>query len=422
MLERANVKSLVLLAGLGLVLLAAWHFRPGQQSQSQSGGSPEPGSHPAGTAMARPQPLRVVKTNVVETIRFRWDQVESDDYRAYIARLRAIGCPEQTIRDLVIADIDKLFAARIHELNPAARELKFWQTEDKDLETSGDYQARQRQQREIEFAKRQIVQDLLGVDLVAERNKVQGAEDRFGRRLGFLPDEKRNQVRMLLEHYNGEELSIRQKTWEEGEALTDEEKGQLQALQKQRDEAIGKALSPQELEQYQMAMSPLAYKVRDAMFGMNPTEQEYVALYGLQKEFQNKWGDEPPGPENPQKQAEWEQARAELQAGLKEQLGEARYQDYVRAQDADFRELSVATARYKIPANVAAEVYEYKRIVLEQRARVAGNRSLSQAQQQAALEAMAAETEQTVRAALGDKAYNYYLRAGQGRWITGAQE
>ena len=43
---------------------------------------------------------------------FHWSQIESADYRTYVANLRAIGCPEQTIRDLVKADVDSLYASR----------------------------------------------------------------------------------------------------------------------------------------------------------------------------------------------------------------------------------------------------------------------------------------------------------------------
>lgn len=42
---------------------------------------------------------------------FRWSQLESSDYRTYIANLRGIGCPEQTIRDIITADVDEAFYA-----------------------------------------------------------------------------------------------------------------------------------------------------------------------------------------------------------------------------------------------------------------------------------------------------------------------
>lgn len=42
---------------------------------------------------------------------FRWIQLESTDYRTYIANLRGIGCPEQTLRDIIAADVDAAFYA-----------------------------------------------------------------------------------------------------------------------------------------------------------------------------------------------------------------------------------------------------------------------------------------------------------------------
>ena len=51
-------------------------------------------------------------TPPVEAKRFHWSQIESSDYRAYVANLRGIGCPEQTIRDIIGADVDTLYAPR----------------------------------------------------------------------------------------------------------------------------------------------------------------------------------------------------------------------------------------------------------------------------------------------------------------------
>jgi hypothetical protein len=43
---------------------------------------------------------------------FSWAEVESPDYPVYIARLREIVCPEQTIRDIVIAVVTQLYARK----------------------------------------------------------------------------------------------------------------------------------------------------------------------------------------------------------------------------------------------------------------------------------------------------------------------
>ena len=43
------------------------------------------------------------------TVPLRWSQLESIDYPTYIANLRGIGCPEETIRDIITADIASLY-------------------------------------------------------------------------------------------------------------------------------------------------------------------------------------------------------------------------------------------------------------------------------------------------------------------------
>src|SRR5258708_5348177 len=58
---------------------------------------------------ASPRPANssvIVKTNVVvRRLNFMWQQLESGDYPSFIRNLREIGCPDQTIRDIIIADV-----------------------------------------------------------------------------------------------------------------------------------------------------------------------------------------------------------------------------------------------------------------------------------------------------------------------------
>lgn len=47
---------------------------------------------------------------------FHWREVESEDYPTYIAKLREIGCPEPTIRQIVQGEVASLYAEKRHEL------------------------------------------------------------------------------------------------------------------------------------------------------------------------------------------------------------------------------------------------------------------------------------------------------------------
>jgi len=51
-----------------------------------------------------------------QTVRFDWSQVESPDYRTYITNLRGIRCPQQTIFDIVTADIAALYDQKRSDL------------------------------------------------------------------------------------------------------------------------------------------------------------------------------------------------------------------------------------------------------------------------------------------------------------------
>jgi len=49
---------------------------------------------------------------------FHWRQIESSDYRQYLANLRSIGCPERLIRDILVADIEVLYRSRLARRPP----------------------------------------------------------------------------------------------------------------------------------------------------------------------------------------------------------------------------------------------------------------------------------------------------------------
>ena len=53
---------------------------------------------------------------------FHWGQLESSDYKTYISNLQAIGCPEQTIRDIITADVDSLYSRKIQRSRDRKRE------------------------------------------------------------------------------------------------------------------------------------------------------------------------------------------------------------------------------------------------------------------------------------------------------------
>jgi len=96
-------------AGLNLVLLGSLIFVVVRQRKEAPPPTPvSPPTEPVATAAVSAPPLTAPEINPEP---FHWRQIEStNDYRRYIANLRAIGCPESTVEDITWGDADRLFA------------------------------------------------------------------------------------------------------------------------------------------------------------------------------------------------------------------------------------------------------------------------------------------------------------------------
>jgi hypothetical protein len=61
--------------------------------------------------VAAPPAVQQPATNAPAAL-FSWQPVESADYKTYIANLRKLSFPEELIREIVVADIDKFYGPR----------------------------------------------------------------------------------------------------------------------------------------------------------------------------------------------------------------------------------------------------------------------------------------------------------------------
>jgi len=101
--------SISIVLNCGLLGCVALLLLNGQQAEQQIKAPATADGPPSATATARPTAV-VAPTPEVKA--FHWSQIESADYRTYVANLRGVGCPEQTIRDIIVADVKALYASR----------------------------------------------------------------------------------------------------------------------------------------------------------------------------------------------------------------------------------------------------------------------------------------------------------------------
>jgi len=361
----------------------------------------------------------IVITNVereVVTNQFHWGQLESEDYRTYIERLRSIGCPEQTIHDILIADLDKLYSPKVSSASGHRKNLQYWKPEEEELANDWDPTEVARKMEAIDREKRDVLQELLGVDLVRERLKQKGIEDFYERRLGFLPDEKQTQVRRVLETYDEQERAIQAKQFDE-ESLTPQDKASLQSLRLKREAEIAGLLTPEERSKFELWMSPSANAVRHSLYGMEASESDFQSIYSARKKFDERWGSQDTNTMDSQTRQQYELARSEMDTQVKTQLGEEKYKEYKRGDDEDYHRLCAATTQLKIPRQKANEVYEMKQALVDARQQAMANQNLTPEQRDQVLRTLNSETEQAAREILGQKGFNFFVRSGAAQWL-----
>ena len=242
---------------------------------------PESGFAPLET----PEDARSVVTHVITTntqtniLRVDWKGVESTNFFTYIARLREIGCPEKTVKDIIIAEVDELFAPRYVALT--AVKAEYWQP----LRSVRDVTPALE---ELEAEKAALVFELLGVDLKQERLRLGTLDSRFAekeRNLTFLPPEKRAFARKALYKFDkrtNELLRESRLFMTQEEAFASMKK--MGELQNEFEIELAEQLTHEEILELEKRTSNKGATARAALLGLdNPSAADFNALYDFLK-------------------------------------------------------------------------------------------------------------------------------------------
>jgi hypothetical protein len=357
-------------------------------------------------------------TNLLNALASRalnWAAIESTNYYVYIANLRAIGCPEETIKDIIITDVAKLYGKRRAELRSHGEPYQFWRTDDSWEGSIPANPQLQHQLAALDNEQRALVKELLGADLQTELKKYLHSDDYDERMYAFLPAEKREKLKEVQSRYD----ELEQEIYARAKGLIlDEDQEQLKRIQAEREQELAKLLSPEEMEEYELRNSPTAHGLRSQLSGFDPNEEEFRKIFRLQKVFDAQFANAFNATDEVQMELRaraQEEAQDALNEEIKKLIGTKRFADYERAQDADYKALVQFTDRFEMPRDVAVKVYDMKLEAERQKLRIEANPNLTEEQRQAALMGIVRETQRSVTQALGDRGQSY-LRTG-GQWI-----
>ena len=398
-------------------LLATLLFKPTHSSAPSEVAAPPkpaPATQKAATAAVTTSGTAETPTQPLLPSGFHWGHLESSDYKEYIARLRAFGVPERTIRDIIMAEVSKMYRPKFAALRPPrkADNPNFW--EDRyGYSPTRQTKEQLEQTRALSKEQKELVKALLGSDVYDQIASDSGQPDWTSRMFGSsVSDEVREKFSDLQQKYYEarQDLQSPMSGYYDPETQTD-----LKKLERKFYEDMAAFLTPEQIQMYQMRQSDIASRMRYEMGAFAPSEEEYRAIFAYKQGMEdvnalNRYDPESrPSPE--QMKAASEQRKA-LEETLAKALTPERMKEMKLLEDYGYRNL--VEAGFGMDTIVQMDAMKKQAELAS--AKLRGDRSLSSEDRNAAMQEIRTSAEKALTEMLGERRAKAYSRNG-GYWM-----
>jgi len=258
-----------------------------------------------------------------------WQQIDSADVAGFIANLRAAGCPEQTIRDIVVLRVCRSYFARLQQMEFERAQ----QGDYRGWSKNGEWRDGVYAQRDLRNEMISTLESALGEPWNKLSASVLGWPERGPDPMEGFSLEQRKLVRELNTRYDREEGEL---AWNKltGD-LSVEDDARLRQLKRQQREELARILSPQQLEEYLYRDSPAADYVRRSL-PQSGSEQEFRTAVRLADEMDLYYtGGQELGRSDADFSTAFTQRKASFDKRLMDALGEHRIAQQQEQQQAD---------------------------------------------------------------------------------------
>lgn len=320
---------------------------------------------------------------------FGWKEVQSEEYRQYLANLRAVGCPEAQIRRIIVQDINDLFdQKRLQEA--VSKDPQWWQP------TAWYFgnMLGPTPESSLEEERRNLLEKFLGPKW-SESVKVSELSSSSvarltGSVLGAMPTETYNTVQEICNRSYDRSSAYMNSRLADGKPLDAIE---LAKLRNQTRVDLSKIMTPQELEEFLLRNSHNAQELRRELLGFNPTPEEFRKIFHAVDPIDHQMQVEYGGPESlSPKQREQYQRQREL--AIKEALPPNRYSAYLATKDPLYRQAQMVGQQYGLSSPSVSRLVEFYRTAQNQQQLVMQNQALTPQQKSAQVQSLELQKQQ----------------------------
>lgn len=348
-------------AGLNVALAAVLLFSRHHATPPSSPSSTNSG--PAGTN-------RVKTQFVLRKQFFTWQQLETPEYPAFIENLRAIGCPEQTIRDIIVADVNQLYLKK-RLMEVVMPDQQWWRS----APDTNVIRAANAKILALDQERRELLTTLLGPNWdLADPTAKRSAVALTGPVLGALPPETRQAVEDIAA-----QSQQRVQAYLDGQKKLGKpvDPAELARLDKETRNELAQVLNPTQFEEYLLRYSQTASDLRSQLTGLQVTPDEFRNLFRATD------------PIDQQLQlagtAQKGALEQQLENAIKNVLGPDRFQEYLTSQDPAYRDAVALGQQFGASPDVVQSLYELNQATQDELDRIRNDSSLTPEQKAAQL-------------------------------------
>jgi len=373
---------------------------PALSNSTAAATGPKQGAAPTNsTANIASTPASATNVLPAAAYQYGWRDVTNEIYTRYITKLRAAGCPEKQVRNIVVSDVNELFDQRRLE-HAIKTDSQWWKAET----YMGVLPMQNFAGINFDDQRRELLTKILGeeaADSVKLSTLNGSAVNLTGPVLGALPADAWNTVQEICSRSMERHQAYQMARMNEGAAMDNVE---LAKLRDQTRTELSKMLTTEQIEEFLLRFSHNASKLRQDMRGMDLTPDEFRKIFRATDPLEHQTQVEYGGPEA-LSQKQRDQLEAQRDRAVRETLSPDRYAQYVGTKDPLYKQAQLMAMQYNMNARAVKALYDMQKSLDAKRTQVTQDAAMTAEQRAQALQSISVEHQQTLQRLLGDPAY-----------------